>query len=96
MEGLPGIDNALELAIINDRAFWEIGDICDPAGAGLSEAQFAPISNLITVCSDVFCIICTARAFDPIGEVAAEKKVEVIVVRSTSPIRILSWKEITE
>lgn len=98
LEGLPGIDNALELAIINDLktngAFLEIGDILSVAG--FNESIFAPISNLITVRSDVFKIYCTAQALDPIGEVVAEKKVEVIVDRSSLPIKILSWKEIME
>ena len=66
------------------------------ADASIDADDFAPISNLVTVHSDIFRIICTAQALDPIGEVTAEKKVEVIVDRSSLPIKILSWKEITE
>ncbi len=77
----------------------------------LSASEFAKISNLITTNSDAFKIYCTARAVQDMGTIGtyeppeesggqditlAEKKVEVIVDRSSSPIKILSWKEITE
>jgi hypothetical protein len=78
-----------------DTPYTELGRVLDD----ITAAEFAPISNLISVHSDVFKIICLAQTFDPLGEVVAEKKVEVIVDRSalpSGPLRILSWKEITE
>ena len=111
LEGLPGIDNTIEGNIVGARPFSEIGGLCDSTGANLTESEFAKISNLITVRSDIFQIICTAVAVKDIDGNAsytegtdielAKKKIEVIVDRSplnvtNGAIKILSWKEITE
>ncbi len=61
------------------------------------------MSNLITVNSNIFKITILAQAFDRRGQVAAEKKLEVIVDRgyisanpNTNDVKILSYRWVTE
>ncbi len=117
LAGLPGISVAEAQDIydcVHDVAgahypyYENLGEVLD--ATGIDADDFYPISNLVSVHSDVFKIICLAQtihdingngAYDSTDIILAEKEVEVIVDRSSldtasGAIKIISWKEITE
>jgi type II secretory pathway component PulK len=89
LSALPGIDSELAQEIINGRPYGNkdwlnrgIGDILVVLGDTDAERieYFKPISNLITVSSDVYRIVVTGQALRG-NEVVAEKKIWAIVER---------------
>ncbi len=102
LTGLPAVCPQKADMIINSRRteyFTSVGELL--ARGVLTPAGFAPVANLVSVNSDVFRVICTARVPHP-SDVRdpelflAEKKVEAVADRSGGRLRILSWREINE
>ena len=115
LNGLPGIAAAGVAQAIYDNAhdgspYTKLGDVLGTAG--VDAAEFAPISNLVSVHSDCFQIICLAQAIKDMGTshavddtddlILAEKKVRVIVDRSSldnltsGAIKVLYWEEMRD
>ena len=102
MERLPSVCAAAARAVISSREsspFSSPGELL--LRGVLDPALFAPIANLITVRSDVFRVVCTARIPHPSdpadpGLFTAERRVEAVIDRSGGRIRVVSWKEIFE
>jgi len=112
LTGLPNVDTNLAQNIIDGRPFTTIGEVVEIAGMADAdgdgsdedddegkEAIFRSLSNLITVRSDIFEVICLAQAikssdgvFDANDQILAEKKIRAVVDRR-SPIQILYWRE---